>query len=197
LGPYSYKGRLINPTNDQYAIDGSVFQQPDGAWYFLWAARPGHVLTIARMANPWTLAGNGVVIPASGFGCEEVREGPVVLKRNGKLFLIYSACDTGKPDYKLGMLIADENADVLDPKSWKQYPKPVFERNDANGVFGPGHNGFFRSSDGADWIVYHAKTASNYTYRGRSTRVQKIGWNTDGTPDLGLPLPLSAVLREP
>ncbi len=197
LGPYTYKGRLINPTNDQYAIDGSVFQKLDGSWYFLWAARPGHVLTIARMANPWTLSGNGVVIPASGFGCEEVREGPVVLKRNGKLFLIYSACDTGKPDYKLGMLVADENADVLDPKSWKQHPSPVFERNDANGVFGPGHNGFFRSPDGADWIVYHAKTVSNYTYRSRSTRVQPFTWNHDGTPNFGTPLPLSAAWDEP
>jgi GH43 family beta-xylosidase len=197
LGPYTYKGRLINPTNDQYAIDGSVFQKPDGSWYFLWAARPGHVLTIARMANPWTLSGNGVVIPASGFGCDEVREGPVVLKRNGKLFLIYSACDTGKPDYKLGMLIADDTANVLDPKSWQQHPTPVFERNDANGVFGPGHNGFFRASDGSDWIVYHGKTVSNYTYRSRSTRVQPFTWNPDGTPNFGTPWPLSAAFDEP
>lgn len=148
LGPYHYRGRLINPTNDAYAIDGTVFQKPDGTWYFVWAARPGHVLTIARMANPWTLSGNGVVLPASGFGCAEVREGPVVLKRNGRLFLVYSACDTGKPDYKLGLLVAKDTAEVLDPKSWRQHATPVFERNDANGVFGPGHNGFFRAADG-------------------------------------------------
>ena len=197
LGPYVYKGRLFNPTNDAYAIDGTVFQKPDGSWYFLWAAQPGHVLTIARMADPWTLSGHGVVIPASGFGCEEVREGPVVLKRQGTLFLVYSACDTGKPDYKLGMLIADETADVMNPKSWKQHPMPVFERNDAGGVFGPGHNGFFLAADGTDWIVYHAKTASNYTYRGRSTRVQKFDWNEDGTPNFGQRLLLSAELIEP
>ena len=198
LGPYTYKARLADPANDRYAIDGSVFQKPDGSWYFLWAARPGHVLTIAPMANPWTLAGKGVVIPASGFGCEEVREGPVVLKRNGKLFLIYSACDTGKPDYQLGMLIADENADVMNPKSWKQHPEPVFERNDAANVFGPGHNGFFKSPDGTeDWIVYHAKTTSEYTYRGRTTRVQRFIWNADGTPNFGAPFGLDAVLDEP
>lgn len=199
IGPYTYKGRLINPTNDHYAIDSTVFQNPgDGLWYSIWAARPGHVLTIAQLANPWTVRGNGAVIPASGFGCEEVREGPVVLQHAGKLFLVYSACDTGKPDYKLGMLIAETNSNLMKPQSWKQYPKPVFERNDTNGVYGPGHNGFFKSADGTDdWIVYHAKTTSAYTYRGRTTRAQKFTWNADGTPNFGKPLPLSAVIDEP
>lgn len=198
LGPYTYKARLFDPANDHYAIDASVFQTPDGAWYLLWAARPGHVLTIARLANPWTISGRGVVLPASGFGCEEVREGPVVLRRNGRLFLVYSACDTGKPDYKLGMLVADEHADVLNPASWKQHPQPVFERNDAEGVFGPGHNGFFRSPDGReDWIVYHAKTTAAYTYRGRTTRAQPFTWNEDGTPHFGSPVGLTSVLSEP
>jgi GH43 family beta-xylosidase len=199
LGPYHYKARLVNPANDHYAIDGTVFTNAaDGSLYFLWAARPGHVLFIARMTNAWTLQGNGVCLPADGFGCETVREGPSTLQRNGRIFLIYSACDTGTPDYKLGMLMADEKADLLDPRSWRQFPRPVLERSDANGVFGPGHNGFFQSPDGReDWIVYHAKTSSAYTYHGRSTRAQKFTWRADGTPDFGIPLPLDAVLDEP
>jgi GH43 family beta-xylosidase len=199
LGPYTYKGRLADPANDHYAIDGTVFKNPgDGFWYYLWAAHPGHVLTIARLTNPWTVGSVGTIIPASGFGCTEVREGPQVLERQDRIFLIYSACDTGKSDYKLGMLIANTNANLLDAASWKQYPQPVFERNDANGVFGPGHNGFFRSADGTeDWIVYHAKTTSVYTYKGRTTRAQKFTWNADGTPNFGTPLALDAVIDEP
>jgi GH43 family beta-xylosidase len=198
-GPYEFKARLFNPANDHYAIDPTVFQnRVDGSLYFLWAARPGHVLYIARMANPYTLQSPAVNIPAEGFGCTEVREAPEVLQRNGKIFLIYSTCDTGKPDYKLGMLIADERANLLDRQSWKQYPRPVFERADRSGVFGPGHCGFFSSPDGAeDWIVYHAKTTSIYTYAGRTTRVQKFTWNPDGTPNFGVPLPLNTVLKEP
>jgi GH43 family beta-xylosidase len=46
-------------------------------------------------------------------------------------------------------------------------------------------------------MVYHAKTSSNYTYRGRSTRVQKFTWNTDGTPKFGVPYALSELLSEP
>ena len=199
LGPYKYKARLFNPANDHYAIDPTVFQnEADGSLYLIWAARPGHVLYIARMANPYTLEGDGVYLPADGFGCEHVREGPEILQRNGRIFLIYSICDTGTPDYKLGMLIADAKSDLMDARSWKQYPRPVFERDDANQVFGPGHCGFFKSPDGTeDWIVYHAKTTSAYTYAGRTTRAQKFGWNADGTPDFGVPLPLSAVIREP
>lgn len=199
LGPYHFKDRLFNAANDGYAIDATVFENPgDGRWYCIWAAHPGHVLTIARMKNPWTLEAGAVVIPASGFGCEEVREGPQVLRHSNQLFLVYSACDTGKPDYKLGMLIANIDSDLTDPRSWRQHPTPVFERNDQNGVFGPGHNGFFHSPDGTeDWIIYHAKTTSVYTYKGRATRAQKFTWNADGTPNFGEPLPLSAVIEEP
>jgi GH43 family beta-xylosidase len=95
-------------------------------------------------------------------------------------------------------LIAETNADLMNPGSWKQYPKPVFERSDSNGVFGPGHNGFFRSPDGTeDWIIYHAKTNSFYTYQGRETRAQRFTWNIDGSPNFGEPLALSAVINEP
>jgi GH43 family beta-xylosidase len=90
------------------------------------------------------------------------------------------------------MLIAEDHADVLNPKTWVQHPQPVFERNDAAGVFGPGHHGFFKSPDGKeDWIVYHAKTSSAYTYSGRTTRAQPFRWTPGGLPDFGSPLPLN------
>jgi GH43 family beta-xylosidase len=198
LGPYAYKARLVNPTNDHYAIDASVFQQPGRSWFCVWAARPGHVLTIARMANPWSLSGNGVVIPASGFGCEEVREGPVVLTRNARLFLVYSACDTGKPDYKLGMLIAGDHSDLLNPASWRQYPTPVFERNDEAEVYGPGHNGFFRSPDGTeDWIVYHAKSKKHKGWNDRHVHAQRFTWTDEGLPHFGTPLAVGVPMPLP
>ncbi|MBW3622328.1 MAG: family 43 glycosylhydrolase [Armatimonadetes bacterium] len=202
LGPYVFKARLqTDPKNAFYAIDGSVLKTSNGEMYFLWCGRPspaGQGIYLSKMKNPWTLTGERVYLPASGFGCKEVREGPVALQRGGKIFLAYSACDTGKPDYKLGMLIADADSDLMNPASWKQHPTPVFARVDQYGVFGPGHNTFFKSPDGKeDWIVYHAKTTSEYTYAGRSTRTQPITWRADGTPDFGLPLPLDAAIPVP
>lgn len=201
-GPYTFKAKLrTDPKDEFYAIDGTVLKTPKGALYFIWCGRPspaGQGLYISRMSDPWTLTGERVYLPASGFGCKEVREGPVTLERNGRIFLVYSACDTGKPDYKLGMLIAEDDSDLMNPASWKQHPDPVFARVDQYGVFGPGHNTFFKSPDGTqDWITYHAKTTHEFTYAGRSTRTQPFTWNEDGTPNFGLPQPLSADIPVP
>lgn len=82
--------------------------------------------------------------------------------------------------------------------NWVQHPGPIFSRNDSTGVWGPGHHSFFQSPDGTDdWIAYHGKNTSTYTYSFRTTRVQKIGWNADGTPNLGSPLAAGATQQLP
>ena len=201
-GPYTFKAKLQTDAADEcYAIDGSVLTHPDGTRYFFWCGRPspaGQGLYVSRMENPWTLSGERVSLSADGFGCDEVREGPVTLQREGRVFLIYSACDTGKPDYKLAMLIAEPGADLLDPAAWIQHPVPVFSRQDSLGVYGPGHCFFFQSPDGAeDWIVYHAKTTPDYTYKERSARAQRFGWTENGCPDFGTPLGLDTAIVVP
>jgi GH43 family beta-xylosidase len=198
LGPYKFKAQLMtDPKNERYAIDGSTVVNGLGERYFLWAGHPDHRIFISQMDNPWTLRGQRQLLEADGFGCTEVREGPICLHRNGKIFLIYSICDTGKPDYKLGMLYADENSDLTNPKAWTQFPRPVFSRCDDHSVYGPGHNSFFRSPDGDDWICYHAKSTHEYTYQGRSTRVQRFGWDENGFPNFDVPLDLQTEIEEP
>lgn len=201
-GPYTFKAQLqTDPDNSQYAIDATVLRLADGSLYLLWCGRPsptGQGLYISRLSNPWTTVGPRTYLDAAGFGCPFVREGPETLQRNGKVFLIYSMCGASTPDYKLGMLSADAHSDLLNPASWKQYPKPVFARVDQYGVFGPGHNFFFRSPDGKeDWIVYHAKSGTADTYGDRSTRAQRFTWTPDGLPNFGLPLSLDRDITPP
>lgn len=63
---------------------------------------------------------------------------------------------------------------------------------------GSGHHSFFKSPDGTqDWIAYHGKNTSTYTYSFRTTRAQKIDWNADGTPNLGSPLAAGATQNLP
>ena len=193
MGPYTFKAQIeTDEDNAHYSIDGTVLKMDDGQLYFLWCGRPspnGQGLYISRMTNPWTTVGGRTYLPASGFGCDVVREGPMTLQRNGRVFLTYSACPADTPDYKIGMLIADEKADLTKAESWQQHPNILFGRVDQRGVFGPGHHTFFKSPDGKeDWIVYHAKPGTKVTYGDRSTRAQKIGWTPEGLPDLGLPL---------
>lgn len=197
-GPYDPPKQIRTDGEDRfYAIDGTVMEF-SGQLYFLWAGHPGHRLFISKMKDPMTLEGERVMIPASGFGCEEVREGPYALHHGGRVFLTYSACDTGKPDYKVGVLWAAESSDPMKPESWVQIDTPLLERKDDAGVFGPGHHAFFKSPDGReDWIVYHAKAVVGFTYKGRSTRAQKIEWDADGFPKKIVPLPLDAKVPLP
>ncbi|AZM64944.1 MULTISPECIES: family 43 glycosylhydrolase [unclassified Streptomyces] len=194
-GPYRFKAKLAPPNHaDDFAIDAGILQL-GGRLYLAYSGvnRYQHNgLNIAPMSDPYTVSGDAVAIDAAG-GCPEVREGPEFLYRNGRVWMTYSTCDTGKPDYQVWMMSMPLGANPLVPGNWRQHDGPVFARADDRGVFGPGHHAFFRSPDGTeDWIVHHAKTTSQYTYSDRTTRAQKFTWRADGSPDFGRPLALGA-----
>ena len=204
---YEYKAKVYDKSNDGWAIDGTVFRrEKNGKLYMIWCGHVphnGNGLYIAPMSDPWTISGERVLISQAVYDWERVRypinEAPEILQRGGKIFLIYSACDTGTPNYALGML-TNSGGDVLDAKNWKKSPKPVFSQIESaeGNVYGPGHNGFFKSPDGTeDWIIYHGKESSEYTYRGRRSRAQKFTWNKDGTPNFGEPIPAGKSIKVP
>lgn len=214
LGPYRHRARLFDPDADFWAIDGTVLHRADGRFYLVYSGHPDATdttqnLYIAPLRDPWTLAGPRALLSAPEHPWERlggppaVNEGPTVFQRDGQIFLVYSASGCWSPDYALGMLVADEGADLLDRRAWAKVPGPVFSRNDAAGVYGPGHASFFRSPDGTeDWIVYHAREAPTVgvpadTGPGRSTRAQRISWGADGLPVLGVPVPLGVRLAAP
>ena len=188
-------------------LDGTVFEH-NGHLYFVYAGygnfpEHGSALYMAEMVNPWTLTGENIMLSKPEFDWEKqggmaVNEGPVMLQRNGKLFLVYSASATWSDDYALGMLTASGEADLLQAGSWEKSPQPVFKKSVKNGVFAPGHNGFTKSPDETeDWIVYHAVPESGAGSHRRSTRIQKFGWKADGTPDFGIPLPVATPIPVP
>ena len=71
----------------------------------------------------------------------------------------------------MGLLWADENANLLDPAAWTKSPQPVLQTCFEHGVYGPGHNSFTVSEDGATvLLVYHARTYTEIEGDGHAAR---------------------------
>jgi GH43 family beta-xylosidase len=191
LGPYTFKNKLIPTSGDEKGIDGNVLVKDDGSMYFIWCFNSR--IAIATMSNPWTVTSNKVIISVPTLTWEKqmaaVNENPAVIKRNGKTFLTYSASHCVSPNYCVGML-TNTDGNYMNAASWVKSPNPVFQKSAANGVYGVGGNDFFKSPDGTeDWFVYHGTSNPNGDCGGgRSSRIQKITWNADNTPNFGVPV---------
>ena len=203
-GAYTSKGKIYDTTTDRWAIDGTVLQKNDGSLYFIWSGWPGAVdgkqnLYIAPMSNPWTISGPRVRIATPTYSWEGwIEEGPEIIQRNGKIFIIYSANASWMDDYCLGRL-TNTNGDVLNPAAWVKTASPVFSRyTGADGsVYGPGHASFTKSVDQTeDWIVYHAAKYSGAGWD-RNVRAQKFTWNADDSPNFGSPIPTNVPVTVP
>ncbi|MFF8030732.1 MULTISPECIES: family 43 glycosylhydrolase [unclassified Streptomyces] len=193
MGPYTYRGQL----NSSWMLDPTV-ATINGQLYLFGSTHNGtQNVVAARMANPYTVSSSFSTVSTPTYDWERqggtVNEGPEILQRGGRTFLVYSASGCWTPDYKLGQLTLT-GPDPLSASSWTKKSTPVFQRSDGNGVYGPGHNGFFTSPDGSEnWIVYHANdSASEGCDNGRTARAQKFTWNSDGSPDFGTPVRLGA-----
>jgi len=204
-GTWVEKGMMQKPEEDKtsftnFSLDATTFEHK-GVRYFVWAEKTDEPnnpsnLYIAELENPWTIKNNAVMISEPEYEWEQrgfyVNEGPAILKKNGKIFLAYSASATDH-HYCMGLLTAAEDSDLLDPKSWVKSKEPVFKSNEETGQYGPGHNSFTVSEDGKlDLLVYHARSykeiEGNPLYDpNRHTRVKVINWKEDGTPDFGVP----------
>lgn len=207
-GTWIDKGKIMNSDANFWAIDGTVLTY-NGNQYLLWSGRPNlsfqnQNIYIAKMTNPWTLATPTTMITKPEFSWElnggPVNEGPEILKNaTGKVFMIYSASGCWTDDYALGMLALKDGTDPLQASSWIKSTQPVFSKAPQNNAFGPGHNAFFKSpNDAEDWIIYHANTSSGQGCGvARNIRIQKFTWNSDGTPDFGIPVKTNTSLPVP
>jgi GH43 family beta-xylosidase len=198
-GVWVEKGQVVTDW-DSFSLDAHTFEHR-GARYLVWAQseppNPGTSLFIAEMDTPWSVISPQIKISEPGYDWERqghnVNEGAAVLIRNGRIFMTYSASATDH-NYRIGLLTADVDADLLDPESWEKSPVPVMGSSDETVQYGPGHNSFTTSPDGEiDYIVYHARNYKEIDGEplrnpDRHTRVQQVHWNEDGTPYFGIPV---------
>ena len=120
-----------------------------------------------------------------------VNEGPAVIKHGGKIFVTYSGSATDE-NYCMGLIYADDNADLLDPSSWTKVQEPVFATDESVKMFGPGHNSFTQTPDGKDVLVYHCRQYTEIEgdplwNPDRHTFVKHVKWDDNGMPVFGKP----------
>ncbi|WP_413381385.1 family 43 glycosylhydrolase [Alkalihalobacillus sp. 1P02AB] len=200
-GRWVEKGQ-IKTKWESFALDATYFEH-NGIHYLVWPQKDPSIegnsnLYISELENPWTLKGEQVMIATPEYEWEKigfyVNEGPAVIKRNGKIFITFSASATNH-HYCMGLLTADANSSLLDASSWVKHSEPIFTTNEENQQFGPGHNSFTVSENGEeDVLIYHArnykKIVGDPLYDpNRHTRAQVFSWDKEGRPFFGEPLP--------
>ena len=162
------KGQVVTQF-DTFSLDATT-EVIDGVQYLVWAQKdpdiPGNSnLYIARMKNPWTLDSEPVMLtkPEYDWECIDflVNEGPAFLfPRRQDLHHVLGvryrrAVCRGPADRRPWCRSA--RLRTAGTKS----PVPVFKTCAENGQYGPGHNSFTKSEDGAeDLMIYHCR---NYT----------------------------------
>ncbi len=193
------KGKMQKADGDDFSfksfsLDATVFKNR-GRYYYVWAEKVGvgkqiSNLYIAGMENGYKLKTVQVLLTTPDYEWERVgfwvNEGPSLLRHNGKLFLTYSASDTGA-SYCVGMLSADEDADLLDPENWKKERYPVLKTCKEKNIYGPGHNSFTVDEYGNDIMIYHARTEpaieGNPLYNpNRHAMLMPVKWDACGRP---------------
>jgi beta-xylosidase len=139
-------------------IDQSVFRDDDGRYYLVYGGW-GHA-NIARLKDDFT----GFEPFADGEVFKEITpehyvEGPMMFRRGGRYYLLWSEGGWTGPDYSVAYAIADS---PLGP--FKRIGK-ILQQDPAIAT-GAGHHSLLHAPDGAWYIVYHRRprgeTAANH-----------------------------------
>ena len=169
-----------------------------GRRYCVWAekvsvGRKISNLYIAEMDGAMKLATPQMLLTSPTYAWERhnfwVNEGPAFMKKDGRIFMTYSASDTG-PAYCMGLLWANEGDDLMDISVWHKANLPVMKTDEQKGIYGPGHNSFFTGEAGEIYMAYHARPYDEIIGDplydpNRHCFIMKIDWK-DGMPVFSL-----------
>lgn len=184
-----------------FSLDMTYFEA-GGKSYVAWAQTDGNsnvYIATVDPAEPWKTTCPAVLLTKPEYDWEKVRipvnEGPAAMVVDGKVYLAFSASATG-PEYCIGLMYADESADLTDTSNWTKLDRPLLTSDDLEGEYGPGHNSFVKNEYG-EWIfVYHSRDEvcfdgeCGYSHEDslydpcRSARKRYVLWDENGLPVL-------------
>lgn len=116
---------------ESFALDATTFAHR-GQRYLSWTqvapdGSKGTNIYLARMDGPLAIRQPAVLLTRPEHAWERighwVNEAPAVLVKHGRVLMTYSASATDA-NYALGLLWAQEDADLLDPAAWTKSPQP-------------------------------------------------------------------------
>lgn len=149
---------IISDVSNKWAIDGTILHYNNDL-YFIWSGCENDIhkkqeIFIAKMQDPFHICSEKVLLSSPEYDWEKqggdgshlpfVNEGPAILEKNEKIYLIYSASGCWCKDYCLGCLEFIGN-NPLSKQSWKKYPNPVLSSKEK--IIGPGHPSFTSNHD--------------------------------------------------
>lgn len=159
--------------NDAQPIDPFVFRDDDGSLYLFYGGW-GHC-NVARLNDeltgflPWPDGTTFREITPQGYV-----EGPVMFRREGRCYFLWSEGGWGDGSYRVAYAIADS-------------PAGPFERigtlleKDERIATGAGHNSVIRGSGSDEWfIVYHRRPIPNLGRDHRVTCIDKLEFDAQG-----------------
>lgn len=182
-------------TTDGITLDMTYFKA-DGVSCVVWSYRKGigtpldtgSMLYIATVeeADPTTLTSEPVLLTRPLLGWENVQgtinnEGPYPLITEDTVYITYSGGAACGYTYALGLLSIPRGGDYLDINAWKKASTPVLSYYTAGGVYGPGHNSFFRDYDGTIMIMYHGEEEI-VKFGTRCSAMHRVHINQAGVP---------------
>ena len=182
-------------TQEGITLDMTYFNA-DGTSCIVWSYRKGigtpldtgSMLYIATIdeKNPTELTSEPVLLSRPLYGWENLQgtinnEGPYALVMEDKVYITYSAGAACGYTYALGLLSISRGSDFLNVNEWEKACAPVLSYYSIPGVYGPGHNSFFKDYNGNTMIMYHGEEEI-VGFGTRCSAMHRVHFNKKGIP---------------
>lgn len=155
-------------------IDADIFIDDDGAAYLYWGSGfkwiNGHCMAVKLKKDMFSFEGTPIEITPSNYF-----EGPHMIKRKGKYYLMFSEGKAIDATYKVGYAIGNT---PFGP--WATGTNdPILSTSADSTTYGPGHHTIF-TAKGQDYILYHRIHPQNEKYVLRQLCIDSLNFDKKG-----------------
>jgi GH43 family beta-xylosidase len=193
-GPFVDTGRPLTPG---WGIDGHVYKDPDTGEVFLFYSYlyeprlPGAGIVVDRLERWDRVAGTPSHVTRGSEAWEDkdgdpnngtlryTNEAPTVVKKGGRIYMMYSGGSWDLPTYAMGYAVSDRvHLDGLDGRGWQKVLPPILRSTPL--VDAPGHNTLVKAPNNVDDIVlYHARPIPFVQPGTRMPFADRLYWHHD------------------